>query len=110
MQAVDLETAAYPGFPTDLQQPFMAMLTLAEGTSVIRETIFDRFRFVDELRRMGADLKVERDTAIVRGVEGLTGAPVEATDLRAGAALVLAGLAAEGTTEVGGGGNDRSGL
>ena len=102
MQAVDLETAAYPGFPTDLQQPFMAMLTLAEGTSVIRETIFDRFRFVDELRRMGADLKVERDTAIVRGVSGLTGAPVEATDLRAGAALVLAGMAAEGTTEVGG--------
>jgi UDP-N-acetylglucosamine 1-carboxyvinyltransferase len=101
MQAVDLETAAYPGFPTDLQQPFMAMLSLAEGTSVIRETIFDRFRFVDELRRMGADLKVERDTAIVRGVDGLTGAPVEATDLRAGAALVLAGLAAEGTTEVG---------
>ncbi|MGI6037118.1 MAG: UDP-N-acetylglucosamine 1-carboxyvinyltransferase [Limnochordia bacterium] len=102
LQAVDMETFPYPGFPTDLQPPFTAALTLAQGTSVIRETIFDRFRYVDELRRMGADIKVERDTAIVRGVEHLTGAPVEAPDLRAGAALVLAGLAAQGTTEVGG--------
>lgn len=102
LRAVDVETAPYPGFATDLQQPFVAMMSIADGTSVIRETIFDRFRYVDELRRMGADIKVERDTAIVRGVEKLTGAPVEATDLRAGAALILAGLAAEGETQVSG--------
>ncbi|NLN28154.1 MAG: UDP-N-acetylglucosamine 1-carboxyvinyltransferase [Firmicutes bacterium] len=101
MQAVDIETAVYPGFPTDLQQPFVSMLSLADGTSVVRETVFDgRFRYVDELLRMGADIKVERDTAIVRGVERLTGAPVEVTDLRAGAALMIAGLAAEGETEL----------
>lgn len=99
--AVDIDTSPYPGFPTDLQPPFLAMLALAHGTSVVHETIFiDRFRFTDELRRMGADVRIERDTAIVRGVERLTGAPVEATDLRAGAALVVAGLAAEGTTEI----------
>ncbi len=99
--AVDIETAVYPGFPTDLQQPFVAMLSVADGTSVVRETVFDgRFRYVDELRRLGADIKVERDTAIVRGVHRLTGAPVEVTDLRAGAALVIAGLTAYGETEV----------
>lgn len=101
-RAVDIQTAVYPGFPTDLQQPFVALMTISEGTSVVRETIFDRFRYVDELRRMGADIKVERDTAIIRGVERLTGAPVEAMDLRAGAALVLAGLAAGDRTEVSG--------
>ena len=74
-------------------------MAVADGTSVIRETIFDRFRYVDELRRMGADIKTERETAIIRGVSKLTGAPVEITDLRAGAALALA-LAAEGTTEL----------
>jgi len=100
LTAIDLETAPYPGFPTDLQQPLVACMSLAEGTSVIRENIFDRFRYVDELRRMGADIKVERETAIIRGVPQLTGAPVETTDLRAGAALVIAGLAAAGTTEV----------
>lgn len=99
-RSVDVETAPYPGFPTDLQQPFVSLMSVAEGTSIIRETIFDRFRYVDELRRMGADIKVEHGTAIVRGVSKLTGAPVEATDLRAGAALILAGLAAEGVTEV----------
>ena len=98
--AVDVETSPYPGFPTDLQQPFVSVMSIASGTSVVRETIFDRFRYVDELRRMGADIKVERDTAIIRGVEKLSGAPVEATDLRAGAALILAALAAEGTTEI----------
>ena len=97
---VDLETAPYPGFPTDLQQPFVALLTLADGTSVVRETIFDRFRYVDELRRMGADIRVERDTAIVRGVPSLSGARVEVTDLRAGAALVIAALAARGESLV----------
>lgn len=98
--AVDLETAPYPGFPTDLQQPFAALLTIADGTSMVRETIFDRFRYVDELRRMGADVRVERDTAIIRGVPRLTGARVEATDLRGGAALLLAALAAEGETRI----------
>lgn len=100
LKAIDLETAPYPGFPTDLQQPLVAAMCLADGTSVIRENIFDRFRYVDELRRMGADIKVERETAIVRGITELTGAPVEVTDLRAGAALVIAGLAASGVTEV----------
>ena len=97
---VDLETAPYPGFPTDLQQPFVALLCRAEGTSVVRETIFERFRYVDELRRMGADIRVERDTAIVRGVPSLSGARVEATDLRAGAALVIAALSASGESVV----------
>lgn len=100
IQAVDVETAPHPGFPTDLQQPFLALMTLAQGTSVIRETIFDRFRFVDELRRMGADVKTERDTAIIRGVDKLMAAPIEAMDLRAGAALVLAALAAEGSSTI----------
>lgn len=100
LKPIDLETAPYPGFPTDLQQPLVAAMCIADGTSVIRENIFDRFRYVDELRRMGADIKVERETAIIRGVSQLTGAPVEVTDLRAGAALVIAGLAASGTTEI----------
>jgi UDP-N-acetylglucosamine 1-carboxyvinyltransferase len=100
LQAVDVETLPYPGFPTDLQQPFVAAMCVAEGTSVIRETIFDRFRYVDELRRMGADIKTEQNTAIVRGVPQLTGAPVEITDLRAGAALAIAALAAQGRTEL----------
>lgn len=100
LKSVDVETLPYPGFPTDLQQPFVAAMCLAEGTSVVRETIFDRFRYVDELRRMGADIKTEQNTAIVRGVPQLTGAPVEITDLRAGAALAIAALAAQGRTEL----------
>ncbi len=100
LQPIDLETSPYPGFPTDLQQPLVAAMCLADGASVIRENIFDRFRYVDELRRMGADIRVERETAIIRGVPQLTGAPVEVTDLRAGAALVIAGLAASGRTEI----------
>lgn len=100
LKAVDVETLPYPGFPTDLQQPFVAAMCLADGTSVVRETIFDRFRYVDELRRMGADIKTEQNTAIVRGVPQLTGAPVEVTDLRAGAALAIAALAAQGRTEL----------
>lgn len=100
-RAIDVETAVYPGFPTDLQQPLVALLASADGTSIVRETVFsDRFRYVDELRRMGADVKVEQDTAIVRGVPRLTGAPVEAFDLRAGAAMVIAALGAEGTTHI----------
>jgi len=103
MKAVDVDTAVFPGFATDLQAPFGVLLSQAEGAGIIRETIFDnRFRYVDELRRMGAEIKVERDTAIFRGVDRLSGAPVEATDIRAGVAMVIAGLVAEGITEVSG--------
>lgn len=100
-QAVDVKTMPYPGFPTDLQPQMMALLTLAEGTGIITETIFEnRFKHVSELRRMGAEIKVEGQTAIVKGKKKLFGAPVEASDLRAGAALVLAGMAAENGTIV----------
>jgi UDP-N-acetylglucosamine 1-carboxyvinyltransferase len=96
-----IQTAYHPGFPTDLQSPFMALMTLAEGTSVITESIFEgRFKHVSELRRMGAKIKVDLRTAFIEGVPELTGAAVEATDLRAGAALVIAGLAANGMTYV----------
>lgn len=98
---LDLKTLPYPGFPTDMQPQMMALLTLAQGTSIITETVFeDRFRHTDELRRMGAHIRLEGRSAIVKGVPALTGAKVTATDLRAGAALVLAGLAAQGRTEV----------
>ncbi|MGM9571909.1 MAG: UDP-N-acetylglucosamine 1-carboxyvinyltransferase [bacterium] len=97
----DIRTAPYPGFPTDMQPQIMTLMTLAAGTSVLNETVFEgRLKHVDELRRMGADIAVERNIAVVRGVEGLMGANVEASDLRAGVALVLAGLAAKGTTVV----------
>ena len=99
--SVDLSTAPFPGFPTDLQAQFMALMTIANGTSTIRETIFEnRFMHVPELGRLGADIRVEGDVAIVRGVERLKGAPVMATDLRASVSLVLAGLAAQGETIV----------
>jgi UDP-N-acetylglucosamine 1-carboxyvinyltransferase len=99
--AVDLSTAPFPGFPTDLQAQFMALMTIANGTAAIRETIFEnRFMHVPELGRLGADIRVEGDIAIVRGVEKLKGAPVMATDLRASVSLVLAGLAADGETIV----------
>ncbi|KLU60461.1 UDP-N-acetylglucosamine 1-carboxyvinyltransferase 1 [Peptococcaceae bacterium CEB3] len=95
LKAIDLKTMPYPGFPTDMQPQFMALLASAEGTSVITETIFEnRFQHVDELRRMGARIRVEGRTAVVHGVETLEGAFVEATDLRAGAALFLAALGA----------------
>lgn len=101
LSAVDIKTMPHPGFPTDMQQPFAAMLSIAEGTSVITENIYEsRFRYVNELNRMGADIKVQGSTAVITGVERLTGAPVTATDLRAGAALICAGLAAEGETEI----------
>lgn len=94
-------TSPYPGFPTDLQAQIMVFLALARGTSVIKETVFDgRFRHVNELSRMGSSIYVDLGSAFIRGVSRLTGTSVEATDLRAGAALVLAGLAAEGTTTV----------
>ncbi len=99
--AVDVRTAPFPGFPTDLQAPLMAMLTTAEGTSVMRENVFEaRFKHVNDLLRMGADISVDLRTAVVRGVRQLSGAPVEATDLRGGAALLIAGLMADGTTRV----------
>jgi UDP-N-acetylglucosamine 1-carboxyvinyltransferase len=102
-RAVDVKTLPYPGFPTDLQPQFSALLAVAEGTAVVTETVFDnRLRHVEELRRLGADIRIDGRSAIVRGVERLWGAPVAAPDLRAGAALVLAGLVADGETEVSG--------
>ncbi len=96
-----IKTQPYPGFPTDIQAPVAAVLATAEGTSIITESIFEnRFKYVDELMRMGANIKVEGNTAIIDGVEMLAGARVSAPDLRAGAALVIAGLAAEGITVV----------
>jgi UDP-N-acetylglucosamine 1-carboxyvinyltransferase len=101
--SVDVETQIHPGFPTDLQSPWTALMGMSNGIAVVQETIFEnRYGFVNELIRMGANIKVDRNTAIVRGVEQYTGAPVEAKDIRGGAALVAAALAAEGTTEVGG--------
>ncbi|QNH54632.1 UDP-N-acetylglucosamine 1-carboxyvinyltransferase [Selenomonas timonae] len=102
MKAIDLKTLPYPGFPTDMQAQFMAMLTVAEGTSVVTETVFEnRFMHVEELQRMGAAIRVDGRTATVEGGRTLTGAAVRATDLRAGAAMVLAGLVADGETRVG---------
>ncbi|WP_203457620.1 UDP-N-acetylglucosamine 1-carboxyvinyltransferase [Gloeothece citriformis] len=101
LRATDIETLPYPGFPTDMQAQFMALLTLSEGNSMISETVFEnRLRHVAELQRMGADIKVKGNVAVVKGVPFLSGAPVMATDLRASAALVLAGLAAQGKTVV----------
>ncbi|MCB1532166.1 MAG: UDP-N-acetylglucosamine 1-carboxyvinyltransferase [Alphaproteobacteria bacterium] len=101
LQGVDIMTEPYPGFPTDMQAQFMAMLTVAEGAGMVTETIFEnRFMHVPELVRMGADISVQGNSAIVRGVGGLKGAEVMATDLRASVALVLAGLVAEGETMV----------
>ena len=100
-QAVDIKTAPYPAFPTDMQAQFCALNAVAEGTATITETIFEnRFQHVLELQRLGANLSIEGNTVIARGVDRLTGAPVMATDLRASASLVLAGLQAEGTTLV----------
>ena len=94
-----VKTLPYPGFPTDMQPQIAATLALADGTSTVTESIFEnRFKYVDELARMGANIKVEGNRAVVMGVEKLTGARVNAPDLRAGAALVIAGLAAEGIT------------
>jgi len=101
LRAVDVATLPYPGFATDFMPLAVAMMTKADGTAIVTENVYDsRFQFVDELARMGADVRTEGRHAIVRGVERLTGAPVQASDVRAGAALVLAGLAAEGETVV----------
>lgn len=102
IKSVDITTLPYPGFPTDLQAQFMAMLTASEGTSVVMETVFEnRFMHVSELNRMGANIKIEGHSAIVQGKTELQGASVKATDLRAGAALIIAGLSSEGKTEIG---------
>jgi len=99
--AVDIKTLPYPGFPTDMQAQIMALMALSDGLSVVTETVFEnRFTHVAELRRMGADIQIEGRNAIIKGVRRLSGAPVMASDLRASACLVLAGLAAEGETEI----------
>ncbi len=101
IRSVDFRTQPYPAFPTDMQAQMMAMMTISGGLSVISETVFEnRFMHVSELKRMGADIKIDGRVAIVTGVERLSGAPLMATDLRASASLILAGLVAEGTTEV----------
>jgi UDP-N-acetylglucosamine 1-carboxyvinyltransferase len=100
-KAVDITTAPYPAFPTDMQAQFTALNCVAEGTGVITETVFEnRFMHVHELHRLGADIKLEGNTAVIRGVDGMSGAPLMATDLRASASLVLAGLVAHGDTTV----------
>jgi UDP-N-acetylglucosamine 1-carboxyvinyltransferase len=100
-KAVNLRTAPYPAFPTDMQAQFMAMNTIAEGSAIVVETIFEnRFMHVQELRRLGAQIDVEGNTAVVRGIPKLEGATVMATDLRASASLVIAGLVAQGETVV----------
>ncbi len=101
ISAVDVRTMPYPGFPTDMQAQFMALMTIGRGLSVITETVFEnRYIHVPELKRMGAKIKLQGNNAIVEGVKHLSGAPVMATDLRASASLVLAGLVAEGQTEI----------
>lgn len=100
-KAIDISTLPYPGFPTDLQPQFIALNSIAEGAGMVTENLFEaRFRFVQELRRLGANVQTDGHHALVRGVEKLSGAPVEATDIRAGASLVLAGLVADGVTHV----------
>ena len=101
LHPVDVETSPFPGFPTDLQAQLMALMSKADGTSTIRETIFEnRVMHVQELARLGADIALDGDVATITGVRELKGAPVMATDLRASVSLVIAGLAAEGDTEI----------
>jgi len=103
LHAADVSTLPYPGVATDYKPLLVAMLTVADGVAIVTENLFfGRFRYIDELRRMGADIRTEGHHAVVRGVPRLSGAPVRATDIRAGAALVVAGLAADGETEVSG--------
>ena len=101
IKAVDIKTMPYPGFPTDMQSVFASILTIAKGNSVIVENIFEnRYKYVSELKRMGAKITVEGRIAVIKGCKKLSGATVESTDLRGGAALVVAGLVAKGTTTV----------
>ena len=103
MGRVNVKTMPYPGFPTDMQPQIAAALCVARGTSVLTEGVWDnRYRYVDEFRRMGAKIQVDGKVAVIEGVEHLTGAPIHACDLRAGAAMIIAGLAAQGTTEIDG--------
>jgi len=100
-KGVDITTLPYPGFPTDLQAQMMVLMSVSDGVSVVTETIFEnRFMHAQELSRMGADIRLEGNRAIIKGVEGLSGAPIMATDLRASVSLVLAGLVAKGKTEI----------
>ncbi|MEO1561377.1 MAG: UDP-N-acetylglucosamine 1-carboxyvinyltransferase, partial [Cyanobacteria bacterium J06632_19] len=101
LKATDIDTMPHPGFPTDMQAPFMSLLAVAEGDSIINETVFEnRLRHASELNRLGADIRVKGNSAFVRGVSELSGAPVEGTDLRAAAAMVVAALAASGETTI----------
>ncbi|MBQ8002542.1 MAG: UDP-N-acetylglucosamine 1-carboxyvinyltransferase, partial [Clostridia bacterium] len=101
LKPCDVRTMPYPGFPTDLQPQIVALLTIAEGTSMVTEDVWDnRFQYVGELKRLGADISVQGKTAIIEGGTPLHGAPVRATDLRAGAALIIAGLSSEGVTTI----------
>ena len=101
LHPIQLKTMPFPGFPTDMQAPFMSLMAVAKGTSVITETVFEnRFIHAGELQRMGADIKIDSRSAVIEGVETLTGTKVKATDLRAGAALILSALAAKGETEI----------
>ena len=101
LKAIDIKTMPYPGFPTDMQSIMTATFTIAKGTTIVVENIFEnRYKYVQELNKMGAKITVEGKSAIIRGVRKIYGATVKATDLRGGAALVLAGLAAKGTTVV----------
>jgi UDP-N-acetylglucosamine 1-carboxyvinyltransferase len=101
LKGTDIETLPYPGFPTDMQAQFMALLGVSEGSSMVTETVFEnRLQHVAELQRMGANIRVKGNVAVVQGVPFLSGAPVMSTDLRASAALVVAGLAAEGKTTI----------
>ncbi len=101
LKSTDIRTSPYPGFPTDLQAPFTALMSCADGVSVVNETVFEnRFLHCGELKRMGADIEIKKDFAVVQGVEKLTGAPVAAKDLRGGASLVIAGLLAQGVTRI----------
>ena len=101
LQKTNIKTLPYPGFPTDMQPQMTTVLCLAEGTSLVTESVWgSRYRYVDELKRMGASIQVDDKTAVVEGVDHLTGAPIQATDLRAGAALVIAALAAQGESRI----------
>ena len=101
LQKTNVKTMPYPGFPTDMQPQITTVLSLAEGTSLVTESVWNnRYRYVDELKRMGANIQVDEKTAVVEGVDHLTGAPIQACDLRAGAALVIAALAAHGESEI----------
>ena len=101
IRSTNIKTMPHPGFPTDMQSQITAVLSLANGTSIVTEDIWDnRFKYVDELRRMGASIQVDGKVAVVEGVARLHGARVKATDLRAGAAMIIAGLVADGSTEI----------